>query len=221
MKSRKVKSKIWRDSWFAELSRASKLLFMYLITCDDMGLSGYAEIPDRVISFDTGLTQTEIDACKQELDPKVRFYQDWVFVTNIQKHDPIKGENNTLHKAFEREINGVPEEILSSLDAPSMPHTTPIDGVIGIGKGKGKGKGNKKGGVGENKPSTDEMQRICEDYQVPMVFVESKWDDIENYCLAHGKIYRDYYRTLRDWVKRDSIKLKQEAKNGKRIVVVE
>lgn len=220
MKSRKVKSKIWKDTWFAGLSRASKLLFMYLITCEDMGLSGYAEIPDRVISFDTGLTQSELDTCKEELNPKVRFHQDWVFVVNIQKHDPIKGENNTLHKALEREIDGVPQEVISTIDAPSMEHISPSDGVIGIGKGKGKGNGI-KGGVGGNKPTTEEMEKICEDYQVPMVFVESKWDDIENYCMAHGKRYKDYYRTLRDWVKRDSIKLKKEAKHGRPIVVVE
>lgn len=210
MKSRKIKSKIWKDSWFADLSRASKLLFMYYITCEDLGLTGYMELPERVVCFDTGLTPSELENCKKELSPKVRFYGDWVYVVNLQKHDPIRGEGNTLWKAYERELAGVPQEVISSMDAPSMGDQCPTDGVIGIGIGKG----NKKGGVGGNKPTPEQLWQICEDYQVPIGFVESKWDDIENYCLAHGKSYKDYYRTLRDWVKRDSIKLKTEG--GKR-----
>lgn len=181
-----------------------------------MGFSGYAEIPDRYICFETGLTNDELAKCKEELSPKVLFKNDWVFVVNIQKHDPISGENNPLHKAKDREIEQVPTEILSyftsTIEAPTKPLPRPYLGSHG--NGNGKGNGNKKGGVGENKPTPEQLQTICDDYQVPMAFVESKWDDIENWCVSKGKGYRDYYRALRDWVKRDAIKLKQEG--GKR-----
>lgn len=56
-----------------------------------------------------------------------------------------------------------------------------------------------------------DIEAICNDYQVPESFVLSKWDDVLNYCLSNNKKYADFNRTLRNWVKKDSIKLKQEA----------
>lgn len=145
MKIRKVHTKIWKDSWFNALSRSSAFLFMYLITNDHMGFSGYVEIPDRVICFETGLTTTELQKAKEELSPKVTFFKDWVLVKNIQKHDPVKGTNNTLQIAFEKEISLIPPEVKENLDGTSIPHRSPIDGtyetpnglyIYGNGNGK-------------------------------------------------------------------------------------
>ncbi len=92
MKERRIKTKIWRDNWFANLNHKAKLLFIYLVTNEYMGLSGIVEIPERTIMFDTGLTPAEISQAKTELAEKVVFVDDWVFVMNLLKHDPVRGE---------------------------------------------------------------------------------------------------------------------------------
>lgn len=59
-----------------------------------------------------------------------------------------------------------------------------------------------------------EFELVATDYNVPIAFVRSVYDDMCNYCASKGKTYKDYLATLRNWVKRDAIKLAQEG--GKR-----
>lgn len=233
MKIRKIHTKIWRDTWFSELSRASKLVFMYLITNDYIGFSGYVELPDRQICFDTGVTQTELEQCKKELAEKVKFYKDWLLVINFERFDPIKGENNNLWKAYNKEIEAVPEEIKKELEAPPKGLTSPLAGTNGIGNGNGigivsLGKSEnpffgeiqtikKTTKVGSNKPTEKQMEEIAKKYNVPLSFVLSKWEDVCNWEEEKpGRMRgRNWRLTLMNWVKRDAIKIRQE-QNDKR-----
>lgn len=133
MKNKRVNTKIWVDSWFAKLSDKTKLLFIYCITNSHIGFSGYAEIPERVMMFERGLTKAELDKCKAELKPKVLFYKDWIFVVNLLKHDPIKGEKNPLLDVYEKELKALPKNIRGAL----MGHRGGIDGSK-VRKGNGK-----------------------------------------------------------------------------------
>lgn len=122
MKTRKVKTKIWRDEWYLNLSRASKILFVFLFTNEYMGLSGFVEIPDSLICFHTGLTQSELTECKRELYPKVKFAKGWVYVVNLLEHDPIEGgETNNVYKAYIKELETLPDDIRQELEAPPKP----------------------------------------------------------------------------------------------------
>ena len=149
MKNKRVNTKIWVDSWFASLSKDSSRLFLYFITCSHMGFTGFAEIPERVVMFEARLTKEELDKCKDELKPKVKFYKDWVFVVNLLKHDPIKGEKNKLLKPYKLEKESIPPKVYGAL----MGHGRGIDGgkerkgKVRKGKetvGKGPGIINKK-----------------------------------------------------------------------------
>lgn len=53
-----------------------------------------------------------------------------------------------------------------------------------------------------------DFQKISEDYHVPISFVLSVWDDLQNWCLAKGKRYKNYNAALRKWVKKDAIEIK-------------
>lgn len=55
-----------------------------------------------------------------------------------------------------------------------------------------------------------DLIEIGEKYQVPLPFVRSRLDDMENWCAAKGRTYKNYKRALMNWVKSDAIKLKQE-----------
>ncbi len=209
MKTRRVHTKIWRDEWFVNLSTKGKLLFVYLISSEYMGLSGFAELPDRQISFDTGLSLQDIEATKKELVGKVNFYKGWVFIINLFKYDPIQGENNNLWKAYQKEVEAVPEDIKRELETPSEGLQTPSVGCNGIGNGKGIGKKevvkektNKHSSL--NDLGDQEFQEVSEFYKVSIQFVKSCYDSLVNYVPNKpGKPYKDYLAALRNFVKGD------------------
>jgi hypothetical protein len=109
VKTRIIHTKIWEDDFFVNLSRASKLLFVYLISNSRINLSGFFELPDRVITFDTGLTNKELEDSKKELIPKAVFYKGWVYIKNAQHLGGYKGEKND--KASKNEKSLIPSDI--------------------------------------------------------------------------------------------------------------
>jgi hypothetical protein len=62
---------------------------------------------------DTGLDEKELISLKSELESKKRafFYNDWVFIPNLDKHNPYwKSPKTKL--AYEEELKNIPKEIL-------------------------------------------------------------------------------------------------------------
>ncbi|MEM7124994.1 MAG: hypothetical protein AAF702_01625 [Chloroflexota bacterium] len=57
--------------------------------------------------------------------------------------------------------------------------------------------------------SYGDLLEISDKYQVPMSFTKSKLDDMVNYCEARGKRYKNYFRALSNWVKKDALKRKE------------
>lgn len=211
MEKRTVYTKIWRDSWFIELSRTAKILFLYCITNSSIGFSGYFECPDRVICFDTGLTTNELLEAKEQLRTKVVFAGGWVFVKNAEKLDPIRGDDNPLWKAYNKELAQLPTFIKQQLNAIQQEQKDPTKGLprgYEAPHGSGNGIGNKKGGVGENKfRSIDTVTpaiitEIASQYSVSIHSVNKELESMRLYCQSYGKTYKDYRATLQNWVRR-------------------
>lgn len=59
--------------------------------------------------------------------------------------------------------------------------------------------------------SEDTFKEIAEAYKVPISFVQSKYEDLVNYCESTGKTYKDYLAALRNWVKKDAEKIKLDS----------
>jgi len=113
MKTRIVHTRMWEDEYFCNLSRASKLLFIYLITNSRINLVGVFEVSDRVIMFDTGLNSKELEESKKELFPKVRFFDGWAYLPNAQKLGGYKGGKNEI--AIDKEWESVPTRVVEAL----------------------------------------------------------------------------------------------------------
>ena len=208
MKSRKIKSKIWKDSWFASLSRSSKILFLYLLTCDDVGLSGYAELPDRIICFETGLSNAELAESKIELNPKVLFFNEWVYVVNLSKHDPIKSEKNPMQSVLQKEIDSVPEEIMNYFGAARAQRERSEGAAYGNGKGNGKGNGNGKGkekkkqvGYSTIEDLTDDVcDEVAKHHDVATREVIMIREQMRYHEWKGEKPPKDFKRALHRWV---------------------
>lgn len=129
MKTRILWTKIWDDTWFDSLSQNGRLLFIYLLTNQDIGLSGCYQIPDKKIIYHTHLKKEELDQAKKEIDLKARFFEDWVFVQNAQGYNGFTGSSNEV--ALRREIALIPENIRNTLfkDKPYTPPTPCIQSI--------------------------------------------------------------------------------------------
>lgn len=55
-----------------------------------------------------------------------------------------------------------------------------------------------------------DFEYISSKYQIPLAFVKSKYDDLVNWHEKNPQKnhYKNYYAGLRDWVKRDALKIK-------------
>lgn len=65
------------------------------------------------------------------------------------------------------------------------------------------------------------LQEIANKYQVPLGFVKSKLDDMDNWLKAKGKRYKDYKSALSNWVKKDALQIRQEQHDRSKIAFID
>ena len=109
MKTRIVYPRLWFDDKFAECSIEAKLLFMYLITSNQLTLTLYHHITDRQIMFDTGFTVNQLKTCKKELT-ELRwcfFTKNWVYHNHDCAYIDYSGRDRVL-QAKKDELSKVP-----------------------------------------------------------------------------------------------------------------
>ncbi len=109
MKERSVKTRFWRDTTIRSLSKDAHYLFLYLITNEYIGISGYVELSNETISFESKITPEELLVAETELSTFRRaFFKDgWIFVTNARKHLHY-GYTPINTKVAEKEYENVP-----------------------------------------------------------------------------------------------------------------
>lgn len=133
MKTRIIYTKFWTDDYTSDLNHKEKLVFLYLISNDKIGLCGTYELPDKHIKVDLDLTQIELDEIKKKFtkDNKFIFYKGWIKIINIDKYNQFTGEKNEVAK--NRELLLVPEHLSSNqypIDTVSIKEGYPIDTPI-------------------------------------------------------------------------------------------
>jgi Zn-dependent peptidase ImmA (M78 family) len=60
----------------------------------------------------------------------------------------------------------------------------------------------------------DTFEEIAKKYNVPIAFVLSKFEDLQNYCSRKGKKYKNYKAALEFFVKKDAIERIDNAKKS-------
>ena len=210
---------MWQDEWFSSLSRAGKLVFIYLVTNRNIGMSGIYELPDRVICFDTGINQSEIDSVKKELSGKVSFFKDWIFVVNSTRYNTFKGEK--LEVAKGNEVSQVPSDVKKMLvkgkdDRVSIPHRYPSDTSISSPININISKGSNKDYMESTSLTDSLVSQISKQKNISVTDGKKIRDRLLLYCESSGKTYKNYKATLEMWIMRgvDEGKTKQLKING-------
>lgn len=220
MKTRQIHTKIWNDDWFCDLSKNSKLLFIYLITNQYVNLIGIYELSDRVILFETGLTKQDLDKSKKDLKDKIIFVDGWIKIMNIEKYDSFKG--GKLLSAKEKQLNEIPIDISKKIDRVCIGYQYPIHTPNSNSNSNSNSKKYKYSSFEELKNISDEdIEDLINKYGGNKSFVLSCIDDIGNWIEKKGysgtykKPWVNYKAGLANWMKNNVIKIRKE-ENDKR-----
>lgn len=113
MKTRIIQTRFWEDDFISNASHDVKVVFLFLLTCPHINLSGVFQIPKKTIAFylDLSLEEVEQALLVLEQEKKVYFRDGWVFVVNALKNNNyIKSEDT--RKAFLEELDKCPKSLL-------------------------------------------------------------------------------------------------------------
>lgn len=229
MKTRIIKTKIWQDSIFKKLSADARYLFIYLLTCQFVSLTSYFEISRGQIKEDTGLENLRLKKAIDELEKHKRafFYEGWVFIPNLDKHNPYWKSPKT-EKAYKEELNSIPKYILdyfknkidssiySSINTTinTTPKTENINNkteIMNHNKEIESMREREKETIhnsldyliNEEELKKDYLNRVFSKYNVSFTEVKRKAEELYNYCQAKGKRYKNYQRFLINALIRD------------------
>lgn len=205
MKTRILYTKVWKDTFFCELSPAEKLLFVYLLTNENMNILHIYECSDRTVMFDTGITAQQLSIAKKKFTEsgKVTFYKDYVYVKNADKYEDYKGDR--YDKAKATLIRQIGSEVIENLTSQQpvkegLETTSQVDIIH-----KSKIINNKT----ENNINylrevpQEDIEVFVKEREVSKRQVEEKGMELLNYCLMHGKKYKDYSALLRNAIYKD------------------
>lgn len=219
MITRIIQTKIYRDSWFSELSPIEKLVFIYFLTNEYVNLIWLYECPDKRIIYELGITQSQLNICKEKFSQsgKIAFFEGWVFLVNAHKYETYAGDKNesakqkmlsTISKSildwYESILDrGIDRGIDRGMYTPSIPpiiHNTEIINKIG-GVG-GKIKKVEKTSRNSLTPCTfEEIGEIAKEMQLNVKDVKTTHDTIMDKIAADEFKYKTVYFTLRTWLR--------------------
>ena len=131
-----------------------------------------------------------------------------ITIKTTSKYTEITVNNYDSYQQSNQQSN---QRVTSNQPADNQRVTTTKEGKEGK-----KDKNNKAPVVKRKKYSSlkditeTEFEKIADFYKVPLPFVRSSYDDLVNYCEAHGKPYKNYLSALRNFVKRGALKIRKE-----------
>jgi len=217
MKTRIVYTKFWHDDYILNLNLSEKMLFIYLLTNSSVGLSDIYELSDKIISFETGISNSNLKDIKEKFqkDGKFIFYRGHIKILNCEKYNTFSGEKN--EKAKEREISLLNQDILNEIDTLSIPYIYPIHGEETIADSPNNHKSetiNKKPEIRNKKYTSqdyfrtlkdneEELEDLTNNFTCTRLQVLNKAEDFLDYCISNGKRYKNYKSALRNALSKD------------------
>lgn len=229
MKTRVIRTSIWRELLDQPMNIDTKLLYMYLLTNEHIGQTDYLKIFESEISFYTGLDQKQIRFCLNQLQDVglIRVFENWIMFTDggyVQSQ--YKGKKN--EKAKEKELSEVPAHVLHFFsDTLSIPYTYPSDTSINnksyIINTKSKSLSNKKEKKGYSEFSNvflsdDEIKKLID--KIGHENTHALIEELGLYIEGHGKAkkYKSHYAVIQAWCRKRNLEAK---KNQKQITFID
>lgn len=113
MKTRIIQTKFWHDTYIQKLKPLNKLVFLFLISNDQVEKTGAYEISIDDISYFSGVDQkTVINSIQKFQDDKKIFYIDGfiVLVNHLKYQDYSKG-SGIQKQSYQKEYDALPDKV--------------------------------------------------------------------------------------------------------------
>ena len=178
MPERSIDTAFWNDPAILPLSPDAKLLFLYSWTNIHCTAAGVYEISLQTISFETGLSEASVKELLLQLQPKVKWFDDYniLWMKSFLKR---QSRSPKFLIAAAKSLVNLPEEVVSEVISynqqryrVSIPYRYPIDTLSippsracanadadanASSKEKGGSGGEKNGGEIKGNPKLDEI----------------------------------------------------------------
>ena len=115
MKSRDIQTRFWTDEFISDCSFEAKSVYLYLLTCPYINISGIFQLTKKRIEFDLSISRERLDKALTELQEsgKVYWYDGWVWVFNAKKNNFSKYlASSKNHDSFLSELEQIPDNTL-------------------------------------------------------------------------------------------------------------
>lgn len=223
MKTRSVQTRFWDDEFISESDVFTQHLYIYLLTCQYINLSGMFQLPVKKIMLETKLTDRQFSAASANLEAakKVIFFHGWVCVANADKNNSyVLSPKNIKPLALEQAQ--VPEEVKKHFIAvlEGKQDTLSIGYPVLLDTTRNQ---KPETHIRNQKPETqrsldfltalpdDDVATLKEKYNLDDRTIRRKAEDLHNWCLANGKKYQNYYAFLASALSRDADQLRQKS----------
>jgi len=110
MKTRIIQTRFWKDDFISKLNVEAKLVFLYLITNESIGLTGIYEEPIPYIAFHCGLNNKKVEKALDDLKDKIVYFKGWIVVKNAIKYNNY-ASNSKQRKAYMKEYEKIPDAL--------------------------------------------------------------------------------------------------------------
>lgn len=212
MKTRVIHTKFWKDGYVAKLNRAEKIVFIYLLTNENVSMSGIYELNDLEIKTWLGITDTELEEAKKKLQSggKVFFKDGWVCLKNHNKYNSYgRGEKQAAALVKERSL--IPKEIQDYFDT-SM--DTSIGGVSILDLNPKSETLNPKSESLKGLDSINSFFLKETSAAFPGLNVLEEWETAKDWLASKGQVRKDYRAFFRNWLRRANKDLKGGVSRG-------
>lgn len=196
MKTRIIHTRFWQDNFVCELTAIAKLVFIYLLTNERLGLTGGYECPDKFILWETGISKEQLERVKVELSDKIIFQDGWVGLKNASKYNNYS-DNSVHKKAYEKELNLLPENIKKFILVKDYSWTSQ-----GLDKNQKQEIRNKKQEIRKEELNLTDKELTELQQQFTKKDVLQEYKKAKDWILANGKTYKDYLAFFRNWLRR-------------------
>lgn len=215
--TRMVKTVIWEDEWFFDLSIKAQRLYLYLLTNKNTEISGMYQLPVVEMGLYTKHKPDEIKKLLKELEPKVSYIDGWVVIPNYESHQNVTN-NAKVQRSIEKYKKNIPRHILNHKSEIINHKSEGID-TLSIGYQKDTKKARK---TQQTKDSYGEFNKVLltKDESAKLVdkLGKKNTDDLitelDAYIASKGKRYSSHYATLLTWARRKGLGVSDDKYKG-------
>jgi hypothetical protein len=117
MKTRIFQTRFYDDEDITDMTIYEQHLYLYLLTCQYINISGVFQLSPKKIQFEAKFTEEQFMEASKKLTElkKVLFYKGWVYVVNARKNNNYERSDDNK-KACKNEIDRIPLEVKEYFD---------------------------------------------------------------------------------------------------------